>query len=1143
MPSLYESTVNTGEVSSSNFTTLYNASGLSVPNAGAGSVTGNLNVGGNLTVQGSSLLIGEVTLQSTLSLPNYTFPLPDGTTDQVLVTDGNGNLYWTDVSAIPGADYSIEATTATGGANLTLSNTAGFTDSVKFAAGTNMSIVRTDANTITISTVADNIPDGTAQGQVLYWNGSAWTASSNITSSASANRLVLTYQNTGAGANSALFLRKDYGATNYSETNNDGVGLSYGVTSTAQGLNTYGVVNFEYSATDPQFVIGSSTDNFATNTATLVLDKASASLYAPNITLNKNQTGTPTLDATITANRGSSTDATLTWNETTDTWDFTNSVVIAGDLAVNGGDITTVPGGIANLYNNNAVDTINIGNSVVTEVNIGNTSGSRVQIKSPTIVGANATQAVFNTVATTVNAFGAATNITMGVDGAVAGAGTTTIRSANTVVKGDLAVNGDNTGSSADITTTKTTASLFNTNATTLNIGGASTATNIGAATGTTTLGNNLDVNGEQVRINANNTAADSYLYMKGSNEYLKWNNTDAQFELSDTLFITKDAYPAIFERQKTTADFPYEAKTALKLIERVTDAPNNATDDGGANIIFARTSGASGGAEVLYGSFQFDYYGTTNTAEAKILWTDDNFAEPTPGNFPGTYVLQKWNDTDSEFFNNSLFVDYTTLGSAKVGVNMTTPAYTLDVNGDANVSGDIYVSGVHVNLSTPVHQGQLLYVSDDVTPTITNSSLITFGSLTYRPTFEAKTGIYGRTQSGTGVISNTGATPFTTGDGSSINWAVDSDSQSLTTIGSISTAYDTTGDHEIRLSTSTNNFASDQATSITGGNTLVFSSAHGYSIGDKLIYSSPTQNGLTYNTTYYVISTGFTTTQCQVSSTLGGSAVALTNGTGLSLWFFNGVKRLISATAAELDIQAPTILLNATNTGIPFTGTAGLEVERGTSGANQTFAWDETNDFWRSSSSLYVDDYAIGGLGLATNGNNIYYNNENTSPAGTSNLIVKSGVSAGVDANFRWNDTTKRWQDTTNGTTYFDLPNQNLDTTSDVSFSGITLDSRSTFNTGATTTTSTSTFTLDETNRNAIKLMVYIEQGTNSHALEILIMRTSASAMMTTYGEMYTTSPLATFTADQSAGNIRVRCTPTSATSTTFSVVRYSLT
>ena len=41
MPSLYESTAQPGDVSSNDFTTLYNASGLTVPNAGAGTATGN----------------------------------------------------------------------------------------------------------------------------------------------------------------------------------------------------------------------------------------------------------------------------------------------------------------------------------------------------------------------------------------------------------------------------------------------------------------------------------------------------------------------------------------------------------------------------------------------------------------------------------------------------------------------------------------------------------------------------------------------------------------------------------------------------------------------------------------------------------------------------------------------------------------------------------------------------------------------------------------------------------------------------------------------------------------------------------------------------------------------------------------------
>jgi len=55
---------------------------------------------------------------------------------------------------------------------------------------------------------------------------------------------------------------------------------------------------------------------------------------------------------------------------------------------------------------------------------------------------------------------------------------------------GDAAVNG------GDVTTTATTASLFNTNATTLNVGGAATTISVGAVTGTTTVNNNLVVSG-----------------------------------------------------------------------------------------------------------------------------------------------------------------------------------------------------------------------------------------------------------------------------------------------------------------------------------------------------------------------------------------------------------------------------------------------------------------------------------------------------------------------------------------------------------------------------------------------------------------------------------------------------------------------
>ncbi len=140
---------------------------------------------------------------------------------------------------------------------------------------------------------------------------------------------------------------------------------------------------------------------------------------------------------------------------------FANDVVVTGDLAVNGGDITT------------SATTFNL----------------------------------LNTTATTVNAFGAGTTVSIG-----AATGTTTINNANTVVTGDLAVNG------ADITTTATgTATVFNTNATTVNFAGAGTTVTIGAATGTTTVNNALVVKqsiqttAEVTGITTTATAVDSW--------------------------------------------------------------------------------------------------------------------------------------------------------------------------------------------------------------------------------------------------------------------------------------------------------------------------------------------------------------------------------------------------------------------------------------------------------------------------------------------------------------------------------------------------------------------------------------------------------------------------------------------------------
>jgi hypothetical protein len=169
-----------------------------------------------------------------------------------------------------------------------------------------------------------------------------------------------------------------------------------------------------------------------------------------------------------------------------------------GDLAVNGGDITT----IATTFNllNTTATTGNLFGAG-TAITIGATTGTTTIRNANTVVtgdlavnGADitttstGTATVFNANATTVNAFGAAVAVNLGSAGS---SGTLTIKNDNTVLDGDLQVKG------GDLTTNQTTFNLLNATATTINAFGAATTIEIGAATGTTNINNNLDVDGD----------------------------------------------------------------------------------------------------------------------------------------------------------------------------------------------------------------------------------------------------------------------------------------------------------------------------------------------------------------------------------------------------------------------------------------------------------------------------------------------------------------------------------------------------------------------------------------------------------------------------------------------------------------------
>ncbi len=189
---------------------------------------------------------------------------------------------------------------------------------------------------------------------------------------------------------------------------------------------------------------GSLTGTISTATRALTVDTVQRSTNATHyLTFVTDDNGSATAEAIYT-------DAGITYNPST------NNLTISGDLAINGGDVTTTATTF-NLINGTATN-INLGGAA-TALNMGATTGIatinnatltlpnattvNVNGTNPTITGSSTgTLTLFNTNLTAVNAFGAATALVMG-----AATGITTV-SNNLTVAGDIRVNGNDIQSS-----------------------------------------------------------------------------------------------------------------------------------------------------------------------------------------------------------------------------------------------------------------------------------------------------------------------------------------------------------------------------------------------------------------------------------------------------------------------------------------------------------------------------------------------------------------------------------------------------------------------------------------------------------------------------------------------------------------------
>ena len=87
----------------------------------------------------------------------------------------------------------------------------------------------------------------------------------------------------------------------------------------------------------------------------------------------------------------------------------------------------------------------------------------------------------------------------------------------------------------------------------------------------------------------------------------------------------------------------------------------------------------------------------------------------------------------------------------------------------------------------------------------------------------------------------------------------------------------------------------------------------------------------------------------------------------------------------------------------------------------------------------------------------------------------------------------------------------------------------------GATTKTATTQFNLDtfaHADYRAARYIVAMSEGTNFHSTEIMLVHDGSVVTLTAYGTLKDTT-LATFDADTSGSNLRLKCTPASSNST----------
>ena len=525
-------------------TTFTNTTDNTLGNADTGAVQidGGLGVNRNVTVGAGLSVIGQSHFIGTATFYGGQINLGDGDTDDIVVAGefksnlipsddatynfGSGTKRWNNASfagigtfttglVADGVQIGINGANVidTVSGNLTLNSAGGQTiidDAVTIqnnltvngnitVGGTTVTLRGTDVyienkDIILGFTTSITPNDDTANHAGVAIASTVGTPLANFDASG-INTLPSTYKQMMWFKSGTLGFSTDAFAFNY--------GVAIGTTTMANGLRLkvgsgITMTDTEISATTFR---GSFTGTATTATRATLVDTTTApnGTFYPGLFVN----------ATGTASTAVYVDSGISYVSNTDT------LALTGDIAVNGGDVTTsattfnlVNGTATNLNFAGAATALNMGATTgIATINnatltLPNATTVNVNGVNPTLASSSTgTLTLFNTNLTSVNAFGAAAALVMGATTGVGTIRNATVSFPNATT---VAVNGANPTISGTSTGTLT---LFNTNLTSVNAFGAATSLNFGATTGTATI-NNPTVVGTQATQNLYNTVA-----------------------------------------------------------------------------------------------------------------------------------------------------------------------------------------------------------------------------------------------------------------------------------------------------------------------------------------------------------------------------------------------------------------------------------------------------------------------------------------------------------------------------------------------------------------------------------------------------------------------------------------------------------